>query len=298
MKPKRTSLNSVLLILFAASLWAMSGVFIDGVVRYSDLAPIQIAFLRELSTFLILLGYLWLKDRKLPRIEKKDWVWLVLMGGFGIGFFHLVWNLSVITNGVSVATMLQYNEVILVSLIAAFLFRESMNARKVLAIFGSLAGTALVSGLIGASTPAITSTGLLIGIVTAVSHAAFSLFGKKLSGSYAATTILLYAFGFGALVLLPFQFFFPLPTMVQSPAIASLAGSILGSTLISFAAYTAALKHIPVSTASILATSEVVFALLFGWLLLQEQLSFWQMAGGLLIVGGIVLVSLRPAAAA
>ncbi len=298
MNTTRTSLSSILLIFFAASLWAMSGVFINGVVSYSDLTAVQIAFLRELSTFLILLGFLLVKDRKLPRIEKKDWLWLVLMGGFGIGFFHLVWNLSVVANGVSVATMLQYNEVILVSLIAAFLFREAMNVRKVLAMAASLAGTALVSGLIGASTPAITSTGLLIGIVTAISHAAFSLFGKKLSGSYSATAILLYAFGFGALVLLPFQFFTPLPTTVQPPAIASLAGSILGSTLISFAAYTAALKHIPVSTATILATSEVVFALLFGWLLLQEQLNFWQMLGGFLIVGGIVLVSLRPAAAA
>ena len=283
----------VLLILLAASLWASSGIFVNGAVTYSDLSPIHLAFLRELLTFLALFGTMQVRKPKISHVDKKDWIWLALMGGFGIGLFHAIWNYSVIINGMSVATMLQYNEAVIISIAAVFFFGERMHWRKVIAMIGSLTGTALISGIVGFDAAQISTIGLLIGIGSAVAHSAFSLFGKKLSGSYPTRTVIVYAFGFGTLALLPLQLIGPAPSYVTMKAIGHLIILVLGPTLVAFAAYTAALKKLPVSTAAVIATSEVPMAALFGIIFLGETLGRWQLFGSTLVVLGVILVSIR-----
>ena len=292
MKPKAFS---IFLILLAATMWASSGVFIHQALIHSDLTPFHLAFIREVVTFVLLLAIILLRDKRLPRIEKKDWLWLALMGTFGIGLFHVLWNYAVMLNGIAIGTMLQYNEVILVSVAAVFLFGEQLGWRKILAILGSVAGTALLTGILGLDLTRITTVGLAVGLGCAVLHGGFHLLAKQLSGSYSPITILMVTFIFGTVVLLPFQFFAPLPTTVDSTALISIAALILGPTLIAFSAYAMALRHIPVSIATIIATSEVLIAALFGIFFLQERLSPWQMLGGALIVAGIILITIpRP----
>ena len=286
-----TKVSAIFLVFLAAAMWASSGVFVNQVLTHSDLQPFHLAFIREVVTFLLLLAYILLREKQLPRIAEKDWLWLALMGGFGIGLFHVLWNYSVMLNGVAVGTMLQYNEVMLVSVAAVFLFGEKMDWRKLLAILGSVAGTALISGIIGLELSRITTSGLLVGLGCAVLHGGFHLLAKKLTGIYAPVTILMVTFFFGTLILIPFQFFAPPPTYIEPAAFLSFFALIAGATLIAFTAYATALRHIAVSTATILATSEVLIAAMFGWLFLQEQLNLCQMLGGILIVGGIVLVT-------
>jgi drug/metabolite transporter (DMT)-like permease len=138
--------------------------------------------------------------------------------------------------------MLQYNEAVIISIVAVFFFKERMHWRKLIAIIGSLMGNALISGVMGFEAARISMIGLLIGLGPAVAHSAFSLFGKKLSGSYPASTIILYAFGFGALALLPLQFTGPAPSCISAQAIGHLLILVLGPTLLGFAAFTSALK--------------------------------------------------------
>jgi DME family drug/metabolite transporter len=289
----RERVPGVLLILLAASLWASSGIFVNGVITNSDLSLLNLALLRDLLTFLMLLGIMRAWKAEILQVKKKDIAWLALMGGIGIGIFHAIWNFSVITNGMSVATMLQYNEAVIISIAAVFFFDERMHWRKVIAITGSLIGTALISGGFDLDAIHITRIGLIFGISSAVAHSAFSLFGKKLTGSYPASTVVVYAFGFAALSLVPFQFFSGAPSYVTGKAVGHLLLLVLGPTLIGFAAYTAALKRIPVSTAAVIATSEVPMAALFGVILLGESLGRWQVFGAFLVVLGVILVSLK-----
>ena len=269
----------------------MSGVLITGITANSNITPMQLGFLREIFTFLLLLGFFLMRDKKLPRIHKKDWLWLFLMGGVGIGSFHWVWNNSVLINGVGVATMLQFNELVVVALVGVLFFKDKLNWKTLTAIIGSLIGTALISGIVGLDKP-ITPIGLSFGLASAVIHAAYVLFGKKLTGDYDPLAVLLYAFGFGTLALLPFQFFEPGPLQISTTGIGYLALIVLVSTLGGYALYTTGQKQLPVSTAFIIGMAEMPLAVFFGWLFFREQLGGWQFLGGLLIVAGVVLVSL------
>ena len=136
-------------------------------------------------------------------------------------------------------------------------------------------------------------TGLLVGLGIPILYATWNLLGKRVRRTYNPFTALTYAFGFGALVLLPFQFLTPQPWPPSSSGLLWFAALILVSTLIPFGLYTFALGRLPASVAAILAMSEIAFAAIFAYTLLGERLSRSQILGAVLVVGGVVLLMWR-----
>jgi drug/metabolite transporter (DMT)-like permease len=51
----------------------------------------------------------------------------------------------------------------------------------------------------------------------------------------------------------------------------------------------AALQHLPPTAAGLVATAEPVFASIVAWLWVEQVLSGWQVAGGVVVLTGIVL---------
>ena len=281
------------LVILAAASWAMSGIFINFITAGSDVSAWGLAFWRDGGTAVILLIGLRLFRPDWLRVQRGDWPWLALMGALGIGLLHAAWNMSVIMNGTAVATVLQYNAPILVFVAAFMIWREPLTGRKIAAIVLAFAGTVLVARMNGPVGAQITLPGLLVGLGTAVSFGAISLFGKKLSGDYNAWTILAYAFAFGALALLPFQVGRPLPHSIEPGAWLAFAGLLLVSTIGGFTVYTIGLGRLQASVAVIVATMEVPFAAFAAYTFLGEQLDIGQGLGAALVVSGVILLSLR-----
>jgi drug/metabolite transporter (DMT)-like permease len=213
------------------------------------------------------------------------------MGAISIGFFHVLWTMAVLINGVSIATVIQANAPIFVTVMAWLLWREPLTWRKITAIVLAFVGTLLISRLDGRGATQITLFGLLIGLAAAFAYGGFSLFGKKLVGDYTSWTILLYAFGFGALILLPFQFRGTIPWPFSLRLFGWYAGLILLSTISGFALYTTGLRRLQASVAAIVATTEVPFAAIISYVALGERLDRWQVLGALLVVSGVMLLS-------
>lgn len=290
MQPNR--FKGILFVIMATIFWSTSGIFISLTVRNWEISAVSLAFWRDLSTFLVLFTGIALVRPSLLRVKRKDLLWLLAMGAISIGSFHVLWNTSVLLIGASIATVIQSNAPIFVTIMAWIIFKESLTARKLIAIFLSVAGTVLISGILGMNTIQISKLGLIASLVSALFYGSFSLFGKKLSGEYNSWTILLYIFGFASLTLLPFQLLNPNPFPAQAPASIYFIGLILISTIAGFAFYTTALAYLQASIASITATSEIVFASFLAYLILLERLDFWQILGSILVITGVILVSL------
>ncbi|MGD8398928.1 MAG: DMT family transporter, partial [Anaerolineae bacterium] len=161
---------------------------------------------------------------------------------------------------------------------------------KIAAILLTFIGTVLVSGLDVEGAVQLSPAGLLIGLGIPVTYAAWNLFGKKARETYNPVTTLTYAFLFGWLVLLPFQFFTPQPFPVPPQALLWFVALILLATILSFSSYTFALGRLPASVASILAMSEIAFVAVYAYVLLGERLTAAQIVGSVLVVGGVVLL--------
>jgi drug/metabolite transporter (DMT)-like permease len=65
--------------------------------------------------------------------------------------------------------------------------------------------------------------------------------------------------------------------------------SIVGA-VVAYAAGIVAARALGAKIASFVGLTEVLFAVAFAWLLLGQVLTPWQLAGGLLVIGGIALV--------
>lgn len=292
-QPIRSSrLTGILLVIAATICWSTSGIFINLIIRQSGLSAIGLAFWRDLTTSLLLfLGILVFQPRLL-RINKKDLPWLIAMGSISIGIFHMFWNRAVVMIGASLATVVQCNAPIFVTIMAWFMFQEKITARKVIAVILAAAGTILVSGISSVGEWKILPLGLLIALGSAITYGSLSLFGKKLSGEYNAWTIMFYIFSFGTITLFLFQLGRPDPWPAGSGIIPLFSGFVLFSTIVGFGLYTTSLRFLPASVASITATSEIFFASILAYFFLQERMDLWQILGSILIIIGVVLVSL------
>ncbi len=291
-KPLPMRLAGILLVITATLCWATSGIFINLIIRQSGLSAVGLAFWRDLTTAVILfLGLLVIKP-ELLRVKRRDLPWLIGMGAISIGIFHIFWNKAVVMIGASLATVVQCNAPIFVTIMAWFLFQEALTGRKIIAVVLAAAGTVLVAGLNSAGEWKIVPIGLLIALASAITYGSLSLFGKKLSGDYNAWTIMFYIFAFGTLTLFIFQLGSPDPWPVGSGIVPYFIGFVLISTIIGFGLYTTALSKLPASVASITATTEILFASILAYFFLQERMDAWQIAGAVLIISGVVLVSL------
>lgn len=283
--------RGITLIILATVFWSTSGIFINRIIQQSGIGAVNLAFWRDLGTFLIILSGLSLLHPQLLHIKPRDIPWLFAMGG-SIGALHALWNTAVVLNGASIATVIQSDSPIFVTVMAWVFFKEPLTGRKFAAIALSIAGTILISGLYGMGSLQVTGYGITIALASAVMYGLVSLFGKKLVGNYSSWTVLLYTFGIAALLLLPLQFATPLPWPVSTQVQLLFAGLVLITTVSGYALYTTALKILQVSVASIMNTTEVAFAAILAYLILGERLDLWQIVGAALVVSGVILISL------
>jgi drug/metabolite transporter (DMT)-like permease len=288
----RSNLVGALIVFASTACWGLSGVFVKFVTQDADVSALALAFWRDLTTFSTLLLGLRLFRPAWLRVRRQDLGWLMAFGG-SLGIFHVFWNLGVMVNGAAVATVQQAAMPAIVAVIAWLVWREPLTWKKVVSIVLTFVGTVMVSGLDVLRQADLSWAGILIGLGIPITYAGWNLFGKKVRQDYTPLTALTYAFGFGALVLLPLQLFTTQPWPVSPRALASFAGLIGVATIAPFSLYTFALGRLPASVASILVMAEIPIVAVYAYVLLDERLSVDQTIGAVLVVVGVLLLSER-----
>lgn len=279
-------------VILATVFWATSALFVKLVLDSGEVSALALAFWRDLATFLVLLVGLSVLNPAALRVKRRDLKWLIALGG-SLGTFHVFWNLAVFLNGAAVATVQQAAMPAIVAVVAWLVWKESLTVRKILAIVLTFTGTVLVSGVEILGETQLTLGGFLVGLGTPLMYAAWNLFGKQVRGDYGPFTILTYGFGFGALVLLPFQFFTPQPWPVPDGAWLPFAGLIGVATVAGFSIYTFSLGRLEASVATILAMAEIPIVAVYATLLLHERLTPEEVIGSVLVVAGVLMLYWR-----
>lgn len=279
-----------LAVLLATACWGSSGIWVRFVVDASGVSALALAFWRDLATFLVLFLGLRLFRPAWLRVNSHDLKWLVGLG-VSLGIFHVFWNLGVLLNGPAVATVQQAAMPAIVTIFAWLIWREPLTRRKWLAILLTFIGTVGVSGVDVLGQADITLGGFLVGLGIPLMYAGWNLFGKRVRGDYNPATTLTYGFGFGALALLPFQFFTPQPWPVSGEAFLWFAGLISIATLLAFLLYTFALGRLQASVAGILAMAEIPIVAVYAYVLLDERMSLDQVVGAALVIAGVLMLS-------
>lgn len=297
--------------LISAVFLSTTAIFIRHLTVTYGAPALVLAFWRSTFVVLTLVVALGILNPVLLKVRRADLAYLALHG-FILSIFNSLWTLSIAVNGAAVGNVLVYSSAAFTALLGWWLLKERLDWAKILTVLICLAGIVLVSNALDPSAWRTNLLGILTGILSGLGYAAYTLMGRAASQrGLNPWTTLLYAFGFGALFLLaynllPGQF---LPGTAGPPAELLWLGTAwagwgvlfvlaAGPTVAGFGLYNVSLVHLPSSVVNLIVTLEPAFTAAFAYLLLAERMTAVQIAGGLLIMAGVVFLRVYEARAA
>ncbi|HSB73107.1 MAG TPA: DMT family transporter [Candidatus Methylomirabilis sp.] len=279
--------RAVITVLVGATLLGSLGAWGRMVYRYEG-DPLTVVTWRALIGTAVLSGLLAALRPELLRLRSRDLPFFALYGFIGVTLNFWTYFSAVKYTTLAIAITLLYTYPAFVALLSAVFLGERLTATKLGAIFLTLLGSALVAQVYATDLLRVNLRGILFGLMTGLSMATYSIFGKRAMSRYPPWTVVLYAFAAGS-AFLALGTGSRLLAAIYYPAAAWLwiVGLALIPSLGGYALYTLGLRDLPASRASIIATWEVVTAALLGWLLFREALVAPQLVGAALVCFGI-----------
>ena len=281
-----------LLVVVAAGLWGTLGLIFRALHDDFGLSALTIAFLRAGIAFTLLVIVLSIVRPRLLKVTPRALPFFAVYGFCGVTAFYFSYTQAVIQTTVTTAVVLLYTAPAFVTLIAWRVWREPLDARKIVALALAFIGCALVARVYDPAQLSLNVIGLVIGLAAGFTYALYTVFSKSALERFSLWTALVYALLFGALFLMPLQTLDGFAPLVQTPGVwVFLLALAVGPTLGSLALYNAGLLRVPASNASVVATIEPVVASALAFIFLGERLEFLQMVGGAMVIAGAVWLS-------
>ena len=262
-------------------------------VRLSEVGPSATAFWRLLLALPFLLAWAgaaggkgeWRGEHSVSR----DWRPLALAGGCFAADLAL-WHWSIRFTSVANSTLEANLASVFVVLFGWLAFGQRVSGRFGLAMLVALGGTAVLVGRNARFSPT-SLRGDLLGVATAVFYAGYLLSVRAARTRGWSTATIMAASGVvTAAALLPIAWLSGEQMLPATPrgwwTLAGLAAvsHLGGQSLIAYA-----LAGLPASFASVGLLVQPATAAVAAWLLLGETLTAGQLAGGVLLLGGILL---------
>jgi drug/metabolite transporter (DMT)-like permease len=273
---------SAIFVILAAFFWGLSG-GIAGVLMGEGWSPFVVAFYRGAIGLLMVALWFCLSPHNSGWANPRMWFWSSI-AGLGVAGNLSFYFLSIQHGGISIAATLMYCAPLFVYLVSFALGLEKMTPFKLGGVALITVGVILMTELFSVSTSSISLFAIGAGLLSGACYALF-IFGFKYAVRYGTPQAVLTV----ALLIFSITLLFPswgdaLFLALQSKHwILFVLLGILGAG-VSFFLYVEGLKYTAPTIASVVAIIEPVTALFFGFIVLNERLSFLQIVGVLLIL--------------
>ncbi len=269
-------------------IWASSFVVVK--IALKELGPLTISGLRYFISALILLPFM-LREKKTP-LTRQTWGLLLLLGlsAYAIGNGAMFWSLKYLP-----ATTVSFlmGTITLSTLVVGIVWLKEIPSRlQAFGIFVTLLGTALffAKGLQAGET-----LGLIIFGIGVIGFTTFGILGRQIARAGMVSTLrlttvpLVLGGGITLLAAIPFE---GIPS--ASPATWGLILFLaVVNTAIGYILYNHALQVLTAFQMNITLSLTPVWTALMGWLLLNERLGLFQIAGMTVVIAGVILVQVR-----
>lgn len=285
--------------LFSSAVFGLSGSFAKALLE-SGWSPGAAVTARLTGAALILAIPAALALRGRWHQLRDNWVTISLFGLIGVAACQLFYFNAVARLSVGVALLLEYLAPVLIVLWLWVASRKRPRAWTIGGTVLSLGGLVLVLDLTGAVK--IDVVGVLWGLAAAVCLAIYFFITAKENDSLPPIVLASAGLLVGAAVmwlaastgLLPMDFSTADTRLGPwiAPWWAALAGLVILATVLAYVSGIMAARALGSKVASFVSLTEVLFAVIWAWLLLGELPGAIQLLGGVLIVAGVVLVRL------
>lgn len=297
---ERRPLLGYAMVLVAATLWAINGA-VSKAILTSGLTSVRLAEVRSTGAVLGLgLALVLLRPESL-RVTRRELPFLAVFGIFGLGFVQWFYFLAIHRLEIGIALLIQYLAPVLVALWARFVAKEIVRKRIWVALILSLAGLSFVLDVWGG--PSLDAFGVAAALGTAVTFALYILLAEHAVERRDPLSLVCLGLGFAALFWAIVQPWWSFPAGLVDDEVA-LEGTLLSTrapvwvlmivmivagTIVPFGLLVGAIRHIAATRVAIAAMWEPVAATIVAYAWLGEALSAVELAGGALVLAGILL---------
>ena len=260
------------------------------IVRHlgSDLPAVEAAFIRYVFGLMILIPVLLRMNwRRVIKENLSLYAWRGLAHGVAV----MLWFFAMARIPIAEVTAIGYTTPIFTTLGAILIFRERIRVRRVIAIIIGFIGMLIIlrPGLI------TIEIGSLAQLIAAPCFAISFLFAKKLTHTEGSGDILVMLSIFCTLALLPGALI-----LWQTPTLIELFWLLIVAVVATAGHYalTRSIAAAPLTVTQPFSFLQLVWAIIFGYLLFEEVPDLWVCAGAAIIVGSISYMTHREAVAA
>lgn len=282
--------------LLATVIW--SGNFVVARALADMIPPWQCNFWRWLTAFIVCLPFAWRDLRRdMPRL-RRHWRYVALMSLLGVSLMNTFFYKAGQTTPSLNMALIAPTAPVIILLLSRLVYGEPITPRRLAGMGVVMLGiVVLVSRGDWQRLAALRfAGGDLWSLGGALSFGLYSLLMRSRPGGLSTLGFCAATFGLGSLFCLPAVLaemqFLP-PVVWNSEVIVGVLYAGVGCSFVSFSLWTRAIACIGPVRAGIVYYSLPVYAALAAWRVLGERVAPAQIAGGLLIVGGIVTATLQ-----
>ena len=271
----------------ALLIWSTS--FIGTKIAFASFPPITLGTARFIVASVVL-GFLVLIKKEFIKPGTKDMRVIALSGVLGITVYFTMENIGVKLTSAINAALIVASYPAITTLLELLIYRQKPSLYKLTGIAVAVAGVYLVSYTEGSIHAANQLAGNIILIATGIVWAFYNFTTRKVVSKYPAITFSFYQTVIGTVCFIPLAFL-ELDKWMPPNAITLSALLYLGifCSVAAFMLYNFGLRKLSASTAVSLMNLVPIFGAVFSILCLHEPISLRQIAGGAIVIAGVML---------
>ncbi len=283
------------LALLGANLFYGAGFTVAKHIMPRLIQPLGFIFIR-VSVVMLLFWLSYFGGEKFrTKIDRKDWLTLVLGGLFGVALNQMLFFLGLNLTFPIHASLIMMSTPLLITIIALFVLKERLKPQKALGLLMGISGAFLLMS----AGKEITMTGNsamgdFFVFLNAASYAIYLVMIKPLMQRYRPIIVIRWVFFFGFLFVLPFgypQFAAIDWSQFQATDYAAVAFIVICVTFFTYLWNIYALQHLSPSTAGAYIYLQPIFAAIISMVVIGEHLTWIKVLATILIFTGVYLVN-------
>lgn len=255
-------------------------------VRNISVSSEELALYRAVLAALLIGVLLLVTKQRISLVGVEKEMALLFVSGMAMGINWILLFEAYKYTTVSLATLSYYFAPVIVTMVCPVLFREKLTRKQIVCFVMSTLGIVMITGIGNIADGGKNVLGILFGLGAAVFYAAVILLNKFIKNVEGIHRTFL-QFLAAIIVLLPYVMLTSGVTLGSLDGIGWVNLLIVGlfHTGITYCMYFSSLKELPGQKAAILSYIDPLVAVLISVTVLGETMSWWQMVGGILILG-------------